>query len=119
MPASTVGSSPGRGCRNTSATAAASVRRGSITISFMPRARASRNRLAGLYWGIPPHIDTVGLAPTRSHVSARSNGWGPADQVPCRARATPLPGWSMAPDEKRIFEPMACMNALAISLPAG
>ena len=90
-----------------------------MTISCMPLAFASRRRLAGSYCGMPPHIEIVGLAPTSIQVSASLNGCGPALQVPWRARAMPLPGWSIEPDEKRMFEPMAFMNALAISLPRG
>ncbi len=29
----------------------------------------------------------------------------------------PLPGWSMAPDENRMGEPIACMKAFAMALP--
>ena len=119
MPARIVGSSPGFGWRKRSALAAASVRRGSMTMSFMPLALASRRRLAGSYWGMPPHIEIVGLAPTRIQVSASLNGCGPALQVPCRARAMPLPGWSMEPDENRMFEPMAFMKPWPTSLPSG
>ena len=119
MPARIVGSSPGFGCRKRSALAAASVRRGSMTISFMPLALASRRRLAGSYWGIPPHMEIVGLAPTSIQVSASLKGWGPALQVPWSARAMPLPGWSIEPDENRMFDPMAFMKPLAASLPTG
>ncbi len=64
-------------------------------------------------------MEMAGLAPTSIHVSDSLKGCGPALQVPWRARAMPLPGWSMEPDENRMFEPIAFMKPLATSLPTG
>ena len=102
---------PGRHCRCKSALRAVSVRRGSMTMSFRPRARASCRRFAGLKAGMPPHIETSGLAPTSRHTSASAKACGPAPQRPCMAIAMGLPGWSIVALVKRIGEPIASMKA--------
>jgi hypothetical protein len=110
---------PGRHCKCRSAMRAVSVTRGSMTMSFSPRARASCSRFAGLKDGMPPHIDTGGLAPTSGHTSASAKACGPAPQRPCRAIEIGLPGWSIVALVKRIGEPSASMNASRNITPAG
>ena len=110
---------PGRHCRCRSALRADSVRRGSMTMSFRPRCRASCSRFAGLNDGMPPHIETSGFAPISMQTSASAKSCGPAPHLPCSAIEIGLPGWSMVALEKRIGEPMASMNDSRSITPAG
>ena len=75
MPATSVASSFGRGCRWTCARRAVSVRRGSITTSFMPRSTARCSWRAGFS---PMNcFEMTGLVPTKSQTSASSRRFRP------------------------------------------
>ena len=119
IPARIVASSPGTGCRWMCAFFAVSVRRGSITISLMPRLTARWRCQFGLTVGMPPSPETAGFVPMNSHVSAASNGVPPPSQRPWSACAWNLPGWSIEPQLNVIGEPSAFMNALESMLAGG
>ena len=108
MPASRIASSPGLGCRNTSALRAVSVRRGSITISFIPRCCACFSRFAGLRVSNPTvEMDTSGLPPTIKNTSPLWKGSLPAGHTPRRPAVTYFADWSIVTVEKALGDPNA------------
>ncbi len=97
IPASNVGSSPGRTGRWIAACCAVSVRRGSITIGCSPRRTSSRRyRSESGHGSFTPSTrnEVSGLVPTNSTTSDDEIGWSPPCQYPWSAPAMLFAGWS-------------------------